>query len=156
MTGTNTDRGSAAAALANGGLEQTIPVAWGMGVRFTDVGPGYAVAEVPFAGNANHFGAMYAGVLFTVGEVLGGALSMATFDMSTYFPLVKSLTIDFLKPATGDITARTALDDALIEELAATADEAGKAEFQLVADLCDADGLLVARTTGTYQIRRLA
>ena len=39
---------------------------------------------------------MYAGVIFTVAEVLGGALHFATFDASTHYPLVRKMTIDFL------------------------------------------------------------
>lgn len=144
---------SEALEMGNAALEHTIPAVFAMGVRFTDVGPGYAVAEVPFDGNGNHFGTMYAGVLFTVGEVLGGALSMATFDMSTYVPLVKSMTIDFLKPARSKVRASTSLDEATIEQLKATADAHGKAEFPLVAELHDEDGVLVGRTTGNYQIR---
>ena len=144
---------SEALEMGNAGLEHTIPVVFAMGVRFTDVGPGYAVAEVPFEGNGNHFGTMYAGVLFTVGEVLGGALSMATFDLAKYVPLVKHMTIDFLKPARSTVRASTSLDDDTIEQLKATADADGKAEFPLVAELHDEDGVLVGRTTGTYQIR---
>lgn len=140
--------------MGNVALEHTIPVAFKMGVRFTDVRPGYAEAAVPIDGNGNHFGVMYAGVLFTVGEVLGGALSMVTFDMSAYFPLVKSLTIDFLKPAGSAVTASTSLDLRDAAKLQALADEQGKAEFQLVAELHDEAGTLVARTTGTYQIRK--
>lgn len=142
-------------AVANAAIEHAIPVAYRMGVHFVDVGPGYAVAEVPFEGNGNHFGAMYAGVLFTVGEVLGGALSMASFDNSRYYPLVKSLTIDFLKPSGSRVRAFTRLDDEEIARVAADADAHGKGEFQLVAELEDEAGIIVARTTGTYQIRSL-
>jgi acyl-coenzyme A thioesterase PaaI-like protein len=98
---------------------------------------------------------MYAGVLFTVGEVLGGALAMATFDMSSYFPLVKRLEIDFLKPARSDVRASTSLRQDEIERVRAAAEETGKGQFELVAELHDQAGMLVARTVGIYQIRRL-
>ena len=32
---------------------------------------------------------MYAGVLFTVAEVIGGVMAAVTFDMSRFLPLVK-------------------------------------------------------------------
>jgi len=152
----NTPSRSEALRVANAALEHTIPAAYRMGVRFVDVGPGYAVAEVPFEGNGNHFGVMYAGVLFTVGEVLGGALAMATFDMSSYFPLVRDLRIDFLKPAGSNVRASTSLREGEIERVRADAEHAGKAQFELVAELHDEAGTLVARTFGTYQIRRIA
>ncbi len=142
--------------LANAGLEHTIPIAHKMGLRFTHIESGHVTAEVPFEGNGNHFGAMYAGVLFTVGEIVGGPLAMATFDMSSYFPLVKGLTIEFLKPASTTVTSSTRLDLDEAAKLQAVADETGKAEFQLISEIHDASGTLVARTTGTYQIRAIS
>ena len=65
-------------AMANGGIEMAVPVVWNMGVRFTEVRPGFVSAEVPFEGNGNHFGAMYAGVLATIGPgcaVCGAAMT---------------------------------------------------------------------------------
>jgi thioesterase domain-containing protein len=141
--------------LANASLEHTIPIAQKMGLRFTHIEAGHVTAEVPFEGNGNHFGAMYAGVLFTVGEIIGGPMAMATFDMGQYFPLVKSLNIEFLKPASTMVTSSTRLDLDEAAKLQAVADETGKAEFQLVSEIHDEAGVLVARTTGTYQIRKI-
>jgi thioesterase domain-containing protein len=141
--------------LANAGMEHTIPIAHKMGLKITLIEPGHVKAEVPFEGNGNHFGAMYAGVLFTVGELIGGPLAMATFDMGQYFPLVKSLNIEFLKPASTKVTSETRLDLEEAAKLQAVADETGKAEFQLVSEIRDENDVLVARTTGTYQIRKV-
>ncbi|HET7688806.1 MAG TPA: YiiD C-terminal domain-containing protein [Nocardioidaceae bacterium] len=140
--------------MANAGIEMAVPVVWNMGVRFTEVRPGFVAAEVPFEGNGNHFGAMYAGVLATIGEVMGGPMTLASFDMSSYFPLVKSITVDFLKPARSKVTGSMTLDLEEATKLQQLADENGKAEFQLVSELVDEEGTLVARTTGTYQIRK--
>ena len=82
---------------ANERLANLIPRAAQMGIRFVDVRPGTVRATVPLEGNANHFGVMYAGVTFTVAEVLGGALHAATWDVTTHYPLVKSMTIDFTR-----------------------------------------------------------
>ncbi|MEJ7633515.1 YiiD C-terminal domain-containing protein [Aeromicrobium sp.] len=141
--------------LANGGLEMTIPVAHGMGIRFVELGPGHAAAEAPIEGNGNHLGTMYAGVLFTVAELLGGALAISTFDTSAFAPVVKGLTISFLRPARSAVRATVAMDDETVDRLTAQASEAGKAEFELVAEVHDAEGTLVATTTGTYQLRRI-
>lgn len=140
--------------LGNAGLEHLLPVVHGMGVRFTESEPGRCVAVVPIKGNGNHFGAMYAGVLFTVGEVLGGGLAISTFDSSAFYPIVKGLDIRFLKPATTDITASTSIDADTIAKVAATAEETGKADFVLEAELTDTNGVVVARTVGDYQLRR--
>ena len=49
-------------------LEQMIPRAHQMGVTFVEMRPGYVRAELPFEGNGNHFGTVYAGVIFTLAE----------------------------------------------------------------------------------------
>lgn len=92
--------------------------------------------------------------MFTVAEVLGGALVLATFDVARYYPVVKELTLRFRRPARSDVSARAALPVDLVASLTAEADNAGKAEFILDVDLLDAAGQIVATSHGTYQIRR--
>ncbi|RDI61285.1 YiiD C-terminal domain-containing protein [Nocardia pseudobrasiliensis] len=152
MTETNSDA-PAFADMVNSGLELTIPVAYRMGVRAVEVRPGYASSTVPIEGNGNHFGAMYAGVLFTVAEVLGGAIQLASFDMSKYYPLVKDLQIFFRRPAKSDVRAEAHLSQEEIDRIIADADANGKGEFTLHAKVIDADGTVVAETTGLYQLR---
>lgn len=134
-------------------LEQLIPRAHQMGVTFVQMRPGYVRAEVPFEGNANHFGVIYAGVLFTLAEVLGGAMHMASFDAAaTHYPLVKGMRIDFLAPGKGRLSATATLTDEQIAEVKAAAAN-GKAPYELRAEIADADGKVVANTVGDYQIR---
>jgi acyl-coenzyme A thioesterase PaaI-like protein len=130
------------AEVVNSALEQTIPVAHRMGVHAEEVRRGYAAATVPVEGNGNHFGVMYAGVLFTVGEILGGAIAVASFDTTRFYPLVKDLRIVFRKPATTAVRAQATLDDAEIDRIAAEAAANGKADFTLRAVLSDADGVV--------------
>ncbi|MGN6606852.1 MAG: PaaI family thioesterase [Jatrophihabitans sp.] len=137
----------------NAGLQALIPVAYNMGVRFTALRRGYAESSVPFEGNGNHFGVLYAGVIFTVAEVLGGGLHMSTFDASTHYPLVRSMTIDFLKPGKTDLTARVSLDEAEIARLEQESAGGNKANFELVAEIVDASGEVIGRTRGDYQMR---
>jgi acyl-coenzyme A thioesterase PaaI-like protein len=151
-----TDRGDTATDLArqmNSGLEALIPVAHRMGVRFTALRPGYAETSVPFEGNGNHFGVLYAGVIFTVAEVLGGGLHVSTFDATTHYPLVRSLTIDFLKPGKTDLIARTTLGEDEISRLRQESAGGNKANFELVAEVVDSSGEVIARTRGDYQMR---
>lgn len=140
--------------MANTAIEQMLPVAARMGVKVTELSRGQVASEVPMEGNGNHFGVMYAGVLFTVAEVLGGAIALPTFDIAEYYPLVKDLQINFRRPAKTTVTARTSLDDETIEKVTAEAAEKGKADFVLDAELTDADGTVVATTHGLYQLRK--
>ncbi|TSD96123.1 DUF4442 domain-containing protein [Skermania sp. ID1734] len=139
--------------MINAALEHTIPVAHKMGVTALEARPGYARTRVPIEGNGNHFGVMYAGVLFTVAEVLGGIIPMATFDNSRFYPLVKDLQITFKRAAKTDVEAEAKLDEESIARIASAADANGKADFTLDAAITDAAGEVVATTHGIYQLR---
>jgi acyl-coenzyme A thioesterase PaaI-like protein len=140
-------------ALLNAGLEQLIPRAHQMGVRFVELRPGFVRADLPFEGNGNHFGTVYAGVIFTLAEVLGGAMHFASFDATTHYPLVRSMSIDFLAPGRGPLSATATLDDATRARVRAEAGVDGKAVFELRAEVVGADGAVVAATVGSYQLR---
>ena len=148
-----TDSGDQLVEMMNAALEHTIPAAHRMGVRVAEAGRGHAVATAPFEGNGNHFGVVYAGVEFTVAEVLGGIIAISTFDSSKYFPLVKNIDIAFVGMAKSALRAEATLDDATIARVAAEAEENGKADFTLDAVVTDADGQTVATTRGRYQLR---
>ena len=139
----------------NGALQSTIPIAHKMGVQVVEARPGFAATTVPAEGNGNHFGVIYAGVLFTVAEVLGGIIPLITFDRAKYFPLVKNLDIKFVAMAKSDVRAEASLDGETIARVEAEAAQRGKADFTLEAFVTDADGQTVATTRGLYQLRAL-
>lgn len=134
-------------------LEQLIPVARGMGVTFTVADPGRVEATVPFEGNSNHFGVVYAGVIFTVAEVLGGAIHFSTFDVTTHYPLVRRIDIDFVAPGTSDLTAVGVMTAEEIERITAAATPDAKVPFVFETEVRGSDGTVVARTRGDYQLR---
>ena len=140
-------------ALINATMGDTIPVLAHLGLEVIEASRGRAAARVPLEGNGNHVGTMYAGVLFSVAEMLGGALSLATFDATRYYPIVKDLRIDFRRPAATAVTARAGLEDSEIARVLADAERDGQGQFVLRAELTDEDGTVVATTEGTYQIR---
>jgi thioesterase domain-containing protein len=139
-------------------IHAAIPIAGAMGVRVTEVGVGTAAIELPAAPNGNHFGALYAGSLYTAAELLGGVIPGATFDLADelagFVPLLKSSEIRFRRPALGTVTARATLSAEDQERVPREALETGKAEFILEAEIVDAEGTVVAETRGVYQLRR--
>ncbi len=137
------------------GVRAMIPIMGAMELSVVDARRGHAAAEIPAGPNVNHFGVMYAGSLFTAGEMLGGVLGFNTFDLEGFVPIVKSLEIKFLKPATGTIRATTSIDDDEIARIEAEARSTGKAQFVLRAELTDEAGVVVAETEGVYQVRKL-
>lgn len=139
--------------MMNSALTSTIPIADRMGVRVVEARRGFAAASVPVEGNGNHFGVIYAGVQFTVAEVLGGIIALATFDTSKYFPLVKNVDIAFRAMATTPLRAEASMDDETIARVEAEAAAQGKSDYTLDAVVTDADGTVVATTHGLYQLR---
>jgi len=123
------------------------------GTEVLEVAPGRCVLRMPFEPNVNHFGSMYAGALYTLGEVPGGVLFFATFDAERFFPLVKSSQIHYRRPANSDVTVEATIPRQDVERLEAEASAHGKAEYDLVLELVDRDGEVVAEMTSTYQMR---
>jgi thioesterase domain-containing protein len=136
----------------------SVPILEAMGIRLVDVGPGHAAAELPAGPNVNHFGVAYAGSLFSVAEMLGGVLSLATFDLegelAGFVPVVKESSIRFRRPALDVVRASASLTDDEVARVRRDALDSGKGEFVLEATLTDAQGEVVATTVGTYQLRR--
>ena len=137
----------------------TVPILQAMGIRVVDVRPGFAAAELPPEPNVNHFGVTYAGSLFSVAEMLGGVLCLATFDLGPagelagFVPIVKESSIRFRRPALGVVRAEASLSDDEIARIRRDALAHGKSEFALEATLTDIHGEVVSTTVGTYQLR---
>jgi len=132
--------------LAKTTLEQGITFVRNAGLQVVELRPGYVKCVMPFRNNGNHIGSMYAGALFTVAEIPGGALFLSSFDTSKYFPIVKALNIDFQKPAKSDVTVEISMTTEQIAGIQAEADSNGKAEFVLKGKLKDSAGVPALRT----------
>lgn len=137
-------------------LETGIAFVERSGLKVEALERGRVCCRMPLAGNANHIGTMYAGALFTCAEIPGGALFLSSFDVSQCFPIVKSLDLQFLKPATSDVRVEVRLGEAEIGRIEADLVAQGKAEFVLEGELVDTQGVTVARSRGVYQLRRTA
>lgn len=115
--------------------------------------PGHVRLCMPLAGNQNHIGSMYAGALFTLAEIPGGALFLTSFDAQRFYPIVKEMNLRFRRPATGDIRAEARLAAEEVERLQKQVTQEGKAEYLLQLRLTDDSGEVVAESRGLYQLR---
>lgn len=61
-------------------LLRSIPLIERSGLSVLAQGRGVATCLMPWVGNGNHVGTMYAGSLFAVAEFAGGVLAVNTFD----------------------------------------------------------------------------
>jgi acyl-coenzyme A thioesterase PaaI-like protein len=115
----------------------------------------YVKLLMPLQGNINHVGIMYAGSLFTIGEVVGGAIFGASFNMGQYYPLVKEVHIRFRRPALTDITLEAELGEGQVALILDEMEAKGKADFTLDLELRDANQEVVSTVQGTWQGRKM-
>lgn len=133
--------------------EQQIAFVKRSGLKAEVLEAGHVRLCMPLAGNENHIGSMYAGALFTLAEIPGGALFLTSFDTQRFYPLIKEMNLRFRRPATGDIRVEARLDAQQIEQLEQQAARLGKADFPLDLQLIDTSGEVVAYSHGLYQLR---
>jgi acyl-CoA thioesterase FadM len=96
---------------------------------------------------------MYAGSLFTLGEIAGGAIHTVSVDVTRLFPIVKEVSIRFRRPAMTDVTVEVELTAEEAARIEAAALNAGKADFALNLELKDANDEVVSTVAGTWQSR---
>jgi acyl-coenzyme A thioesterase PaaI-like protein len=123
------------------------------GLKALELQPGHAKCLMPLGGNENHIATMYAGALFTLAEITGGALIASTFDSTRYFAVVVEMQIRFVKPAESPITLELEMDPGRVAAITDELTRSGKARFELAGELKSTADLIVARSIGLYQLR---
>jgi acyl-coenzyme A thioesterase PaaI-like protein len=136
-------------------FENRIPAMHRLGIRIVELREDFVAGTAPLAGNLNYQSSMYAGTLFGLGEALGAGLFIANFDLSRFTATVRAVQIRYRRPAMTDVRAEASLDASTIARIKREAEEAGKTEFVLHAELTDTAGAVVTTTQATYQVRAL-
>jgi thioesterase domain-containing protein len=134
-------------------LEHGIPFVHRTGIEVLELGPGHVRMRLPFEPNVNHVGTMYAGALYTLAELPGGAIFMTSFDAKRYYPIVKDMHIRFRRPAKTDVTVTVDFDLTEAARIQERADRDGKADYEWECALQDASGEVVATSRNVYQLR---
>ena len=132
-----------------------IPAIKRTGLTIVDMSERYVKIKMPLEGNANHIGMMYAGSLFSIGEISGGVIHGASFDTEKYVPIVKEVSIRFRRPALTDVTLEVTITKEEADRIQKEAGEKGKADFVLALEIKDASGEVVSIVNGTWQIRKM-
>ena len=135
-------------------LENSMTCVKRMGLKVLDIAPRRVKMFMPLAGNENHIGTMYAGPLFTVAELPGGAIFFSTFDVLKYYPFLKRMEIEFKKTAATDVTITVQMSQEEVDRINGELEEKGKSEFILNGEIKDTNGIVVAESKGYYLIRK--
>ncbi len=141
--------------MARAFTEEKIDFVKRSGLKAEILQPGHVRLRMPLQGNQNHIGSMYAGALFTLAEIPGGALFLTSFDVQRFYPVIKEINLRFRRPASSDILVEASLNADEIRRIEDEAERLGKAEYRLELQLCDASGEVVAQSNALYQLRKL-
>lgn len=134
-------------------VEEGIAFVQRAGLKVEAMERGYVRCRMPLKGNENHIGTMYAGALYTLAEIPGGALFLSSFDTSRYFPIIREHRIRYTGAVTSNALVELRMEDAEIDRIQQQADAHGKAEFTLDTTITDTKGNPVAESEGVYQLR---
>jgi len=135
-------------------FERLIPFVKRNSMEVLKIDRGYVKMRAKLQINKNHFGCIYAGALFSLGELPGGALWLSTFNTSKFFVLVKAASIDFISPAFSDATVEVTIPNEEIERINSEAERDGKSDFSLESEIKDENGKIAAVFRGAYQLRK--
>ena len=131
------------------GIERT-------GIKIVELKDGYVKCVMPLEGNINHVGIMYAGSLFTLGEIIGGIMWGIMFDIEKYYPIVKEINIQFKRPAATDVSLEKEFSEEEAKRIQETAETEGKADYAMELELKDDGGQTVSIVKGIWQIRKMS
>lgn len=135
-------------------IRTLVPTLDALGLEVVEARPGRVAARIPAEPNANHFGVVYAGSLFSVAEMLGGLIARTTFPLPGFVPVIKRAEIAYHRPATSSVRADASLPEEEHVRVPTEAHERGKADYALTVEVTDEQGEPVATLTADYQLRR--
>ena len=103
--------------------------------------------------HVNQIGIMYAGSFFVFGEATGASLIKCTYG-TAYVPIIKSVSIDYLKPATSDLVIDIAMTEEEAKERIAYVEEHGKGQYPMTIPIMTADGVHTANVNIVYYLMK--
>ena len=103
----------------------------------------------------NHVKTFHAAFQFALAESIGGIVVFDNRDNEAWVPLVKSVTMDFKKPATTDLVATTRFSPQNAAAMNQAMAESGRYNFTLDIDIQDMDDNTVSVMHAVYAVRKL-
>ena len=102
----------------------------------------------------NHLDTVHAAIQWASAEVVGGLVIAVNFRDARLFVAVRSVAIEFLRPARSAIIAELLFPDDRVEALRRELESQGEVEFEVRAVVRDTSQRDVATTVGRYVVRK--
>lgn len=99
----------------------------------------------------NHVGIVYAGSYFMLAEASGASLLKCTYG-SKYVAIIKSASLDYLRPAKTDLVVDISMTEEEAEERIAYVKEHGKGRYPMDIPVMDANGEHCATVSVVYYL----
>lgn len=134
-----------------------IPMNATVGVRITDVGPGWATGECPDTPPfRNHLGTIHAGAQFLLAEAVSGAAFAGAFVqyVGEAVPLIEKLDTHYVGRAVGDLTARAEINPAALPAAYAEYGADGRARLLVRVTVKDGEDKPVMEAQAHWYLRR--
>ena len=134
--------------------KSNLPVYEFMGLKVTSVSDGVYSCFVPLNANTgNHISTVHAAFQWAAAEILGGLVVLTKRTNTRYVPVVKSLDIEFKRPALSGITSEARFSDEEVGTMNAALESTGRYDFELNAVIRNIQSDVVAEATGRYAVR---
>ena len=139
-----------------GWARENLPIYEFMDLKVLSVSDGLYKCFVPLSGNTgNHIKTVHAAFQWASAEILGGLAVLSTRKEDKYVPVVKSLSIEFKRPALTDITSEALFSSKQVEVMNTALESTGRYDFDLASVIRDSEGEVVAEALGQYAVRIL-
>jgi len=131
-------------------LHHKIPITRAMGVRVEDYDRHRLVLTAPLDANVNHLGTAFGGSLNALAVLSGYALLWLELQDSECHIVIRSSSISYDRPVTGEIRAICILpEDEALAQFKQTFRERGKARISLAATI-EEQGITAVRFQGVF------
>lgn len=135
--------------------KSSVPLFDFLDIKFEFLDDGVICCHLPYDRKvSNHLNSVYAGVQWSIAEVLGG-IAFAANSVPGYVPLLKSMNIEFKKPAMTDLIAQVRFSDDEALNMKQALENQGRYDFELASNVHDSNGNLVAKRLAVYAIRKM-
>ena len=133
-----------------------LPIYEYMDLKINSVSNGVYQCSVPLTKNTgNHINTVHAAFQWASAEMLGGLVVLSNRPDEKYVPVVKSLSIEFKRPALSGITSEARFSDDDVKVMVHSLESTGRYDFELCAVIRDVAGEVVAEARGCYAVRTM-
>lgn len=135
-------------------MRRMMPLYDSIGLQVDQIGPEVRCTAPLNAHNANHFGVMHAGVIFTLAEATGGLAVTQHRELTEYLFLARCVDITYRRMAKGAVTAVASFDEERLRTALVALESAGKFNFDQRVEVLNSEGELVTECACRFQLVR--